>query len=79
MKRALLVVLLCVGGLVPQQAKADYWFENTFRRSDWVKETCAKYKGNLITQSEWLRRLNLKDDNGQAGVQLCKAFGAWSY
>jgi hypothetical protein len=75
-KKALLLVVLCVSGLVPQQAKADYWFENTFRRADWVKENCSKYSGRLISQSEWLKRLGFKEDQGYAAVDLCRAYGS---
>lgn len=36
---ATLAILLSLSGC------SDYWFQNTFRRADWAKETCAKVRG----------------------------------
>ena len=73
-KKALLLVVLCVGGLVPQQAQAGYWIENTFRRADWVKENCAKFHGKLISYEELQDRVGLPKSNSFAALELCRSY-----
>lgn len=61
------------------------WMQMKFNSSNWVKETCSKWLGKLITDEELTRRLLLPRTvvfNGQldlttgTAVLLCQAHGA---
>ena len=61
------------------------WMQMKFNRSNWVKETCSKWLGKLITDEELTRRFQLPRTvvfNGQldvttgTAVLLCEAHGA---
>ncbi len=63
------------------------WIQMTFNRSNWVKETCSKWAGKLITDEEMVQRFQLPDTvvvDGQprattgTAVLLCQAHGALS-
>jgi hypothetical protein len=74
MKQLLFTTVLFAVTIQGSPAKAAYWFENTFRRSAWVKETCAKTWTGEISGEEANHRLNLpKGDNWRALFKLCKS------
>jgi len=61
------------------------WMQMKFNRSNWVKETCSKWLGKLITDEDLTRRFLLPRTvvfNGQldlttgTAVFLCQAHGA---
>lgn len=60
----------------------SYPIQNTFNRSGWVKENCAKLRGGLISYRELAIRLDVpsRRPDGQhsfAAQQLCRVYGAW--
>ena len=63
------------------------WVQMKFNRSNWVKETCSKWAGKLISDEEMIQRFQLHETvvvNGEprattgTAVLLCQAHGALS-
>jgi hypothetical protein len=63
---------------------SSYWFQNTFDRTNWVKETCAKIAGGMISWETAFPRLGLgvmskepTQANQQFGTArtLCYSYG----